>query len=135
MTKGDNRYAQITCDKNNNEILSISNERGSIILYDLKKKNIIKCFNLKEEIYTFINLNNNYIICSQSSKDYLRLIDLKNFTINKFIDCDNNIICIKFIILNKKEELIIAAGKKNSKIMLIFPTSSNSSYEGETTSI
>ena len=77
-------------------------------------------------------MNNNYIICSQSSKDYLRLIDLKNFTINKFIDCDNNIICIKFIILNKKEELIIAAGKKDSKIMLIFPTSSNSSYEGET---
>ena len=140
MTRGDNTYARITCDKDNNEFLTISNERGSIILYDLKKKNIIKCFNLKEEIYTFINLNNDYIICSQSSKDYLRLIDLKKYTINKFIDCDNNIICIKFIILNKKEELIIAAGKKDSKIMLIFPTSSSSSAsasynEGETTPI
>ena len=121
-TIGDNRYACITYDKDNKDFLTISNERGYIIIYDLQKKNIFKFFNIKDQLYNIINWKNDYLICSQ--KNFLRIIDIKNKSISNFIECEKNIICIKYIVLNQKEELIIAAGANSPNIFILFSLSS-----------
>ena len=121
-TIGENRYACITYDKDNKEFLSISNERGYIVIYDLQKKYIFKYFNLKDELYSIINWKNDYLICSQNN--FLRIIDIKEKSISNFIECEKNIICIKYIVLNQKDELIIAAGANSSNIFILFSPSS-----------
>ncbi len=121
-TIGDNRYACITYDKDNKDFLTISNERGYIIIYDLQKKNIFKFFNIKDQLYNIINWKNDYLICSQ--KNFLRIIDIKNKSISNFIECEKNIICIKYIVLNQKDELIIAAGANSPNIFILFSLSS-----------
>ena len=121
-TIGENRYACITYDKDNKEFLSISNERGYIVIYDLQKKYIFKYFNLKDELYSIINWKNDYLICSQNN--FLRIIDIKEKSISNFIKCEKNIICIKYIVLNQTDELIIAAGANSSNIFILFSPSS-----------
>ena len=125
-TKGDNRHACITYNRNNIDYLNIINENGFIIIYDLTNKIINKSLKINSELYNIIDWNYNYLIFSQYNKDYLGILNLNNKPIEKNIKCEKNIICIKNIILNKNEELIIAAGDYSSNIYIFYSSLRNS---------
>ena len=118
-TKGDNRHACISYNRNNTDYLNIINQYGSIIIYDLKKKITSKILKQKGDLYNIIDWNN-YLIFSIYDKNYLGIINLENMLIEKSIIIHKNMTCIKNIKLNENKELIIAAGDKNPNIYVLF---------------
>ena len=119
-TKGDNRNACIIYNKNKTDYLLFVNEYGFIIMYDLKNRKIVKTLHLESELYNILDWNDNYFIITQYKKNYLVKFKLGMNNIEKFIEWENKIICIKNITLNKKEELIFAAGKNSSNIFILY---------------
>ena len=119
-TLGDNRHACIIYNKDNTDILSVVNENGFIILFDLKKKFIIRSYKVNTGLYNIIDWNYNFLIFTQYDEDSLGIIHLENRSIGKKIKCEKNSKCIKNILLNKNQELIITSGQGSNSILILF---------------
>ena len=119
-TLGENRHACITYNKDNTDVLSVVNENGFIILFDLKKKFIIRSYKVNAGLYNIIDWNNNFLIFTQYEEESLGIIHLENRTIGKKIKCEKNSKCIKNILLNNNQELIIIAGQGSNNILILF---------------
>ena len=98
----------------------IVNEKGFIINFDLKKKIIIKTYKVESELYNIINWNYNFLIFTQYDEESLGIIHLEKKPIDKKIKLEKKIICIKNILLNKNQELIITAGRNSNDIIILF---------------
>ena len=131
-TNGDNRSGCIIYDKDETDYLYISNSYGYIISYDLKKKNISSITNLGNDLYHIISWDLNTLIVAQYNSEYLGIVFLdknKNKLIKNKIKCNYELICIKKILLNEKEEIMFTAGEKNNNVYLLFSSIPYSSIE------
>ena len=60
---------------------------------------------------------------TQYDSEYLGIVCLdksKNKVFNNKIKCNYELICIKKILLNEKEEIMFTAGEKNNNVYLLF---------------
>ena len=133
-TEGDNRSACIIYNKNNTDYLYISNSQGYIIPYDLKKKKVGEIISLNKDLYHIIPWNLDKLIVAQYNTQFLGIVNLDNSD-KKYKDpknknqikCNKEIICVKKILLNEKDEILLAAGEYNNDLLLLFPDIPNSS--------
>ena len=131
-TRGDNRSACIIYDKDETDYLYISNSSGNIISFDLKKNKITSIIYLHKDLYHIISWDLNTLIVTQYDSEYLGIVFLnqrKNKEIKNTIKCNNELICIKIILLNEKEEIMFTAGEKNNNVYLLFSSIPDSSIE------
>lgn len=129
---GDNRSACIIYDKDETDYLYISNSYGYIISYDLKKKKINSKIYLGCDLYHIISWDLNTLIVTQYDSEYLGIVFLdknKNKVISNTIKCNYELICLKKILLNEKEEIMFTAGEKNNNVYLLFSSIPDSSIE------
>ena len=130
-TNGDNRSACVIYNKNGTDYLNISNQFGYVIIYDLKKNNIIYTFNLnKKDLYHIIFWDLNHLIVAQyNSSEYLSIIDIDNRKEDNLIKIESSLMCVKKILLNKNEEILLTSGENSKNIFVIYscktPMSSN----------
>ena len=132
QTNGDNRSACIIYDKNETDYLYISNSEGYIISYDLKQKKFDSIIYLGYDLYHIISWDLNSLIVTLYDSDYLGIVILdkkKNKIIKNKIKCNSGLICIKKIILNENEEIMLTAGEKNNNVYLLFSSTPESSIE------
>ena len=122
-TKGDNRSACIIYNKNGTDYLNISNSNGYVIIYDLKKKNIISIINLKKDLYHIISWDLSSLIVAEYNTEYLEIINL-DLKKKNVIKCTNNLICVKKIILNETNEILLTSTETNNNVYISFSTPS-----------
>ena len=108
-TKGDNRSCCVIYNKNRTDYLCISNCYGYVIIYDLKEKNVIFNFDLKKDLYHIIFWDLNHLIVAQYDSSFLGIIDIDNRKVDDAIKCKKNTMCVKKIMLNKKDELLLSS--------------------------
>ena len=128
-TKGDNRSCCIIYNKNDNDYLYISNSNGYVIEYCLNTKVVMYNFDINKDLYHIIFWDLNNLIIAQYNSEYLGLVDIKNKNIKNLIKCRKTFMCVKKILLNKNNEILIASGEDSTDIFVIFasntPISSN----------
>ena len=128
-TKGDNRSCCIIYNKNDNDYLYISNSNGYIIEYCLNTKVVMYNFDINKDLYHIIFWDLNNLIIAQYNSEYLGLVDIKNKNIKNLIKCRKTFMCVKKILLNKNNEILLASGEDSTDIFVIFasntPISSN----------
>ena len=128
-TKGDNRSCCIIYNKNDNDYLYISNSNGYVIEYCLNTKVVMYNFDINKDLYHIIFWDLNNLIIAQYNSEYLGLVDIKNKNIKNLIKCRKTFMCVKKILLNKNNEILLASGEDSTDIFIIFasntPTSSN----------
>ena len=128
-TKGDNRSCCIIYNKNDNDYLYISNSNGYVIEYCLNTKVVMYNFDINKDLYHIIFWDLNNLIISQYNSEYLGLVDIKNKNIKNLIKCRKTFMCVKKILLNKNNEILLASGEDSTDIFVIFasntPISSN----------
>ena len=119
-TKGDNRSACIIYNKDNTDYLYISNSNGNIISYDLIKKNIITIYNLNKDLYHIIFWDYKNLIVAEYDTGDLEIIYIENTKNINSIKCNNTIMCVKKILLNQNEEIILASGENTKNLYLLY---------------
>ena len=128
-TKGDNRSCCIIYNKNDNDYLYISNSNGYVIEYCLNTKVVMYNFDINKDLYHIIFWDLNNLIIAQYNSEYLGLVDIKNKNIKNLIKCRKTFMCVKKILLNKNNEILLASGEDSTDIFVIFasntPISSN----------
>ena len=128
-TKGDNRSCCIIYNKNDNDYLYISNSNGYVIEYCLNTKIVMYNFDINKDLYHIIFWDLNNLIIAQYNSEYLGLVDIKNKNIKNLIKCRKTFMCVKKILLNKNNEILLASGEDSTDIFVIFasntPISSN----------
>ena len=128
-TKGDNRSCCIIYNKNDNDYLYISNSNGYVIEYCLNTKTVMYNFDINKYLYHIIFWDLNNLIIAQYNSEYLGLVDIKNKNIKNLIKCRKTFMCVKKILLNKNNEILLASGEDSTDIFIIFasntPISSN----------
>ena len=128
-TKGDNRSCCIIYNKNDNDYLYISNSNGYVIEYCLNTKVVMYNFDINKDLYHIIFWDLNNLIVAQYNSEYLGLVDIKNKNIKNLIKCRKTFMCVKKILLNKNNEILLASGEDSTDIFVIFasntPISSN----------
>ena len=128
-TKGDNRSCCIIYNKNDNDYLYISNSNGYVIEYCLNTKVVMYNFDINKDLYHIIFWDLNNLIIAQYNSEYLGLVDIKNKNIKNLIKCRKTLMCVKKILLNKNNEILLASGEDSTDIFVIFasntPISSN----------
>ena len=129
--KGDNRSACIIYNKDNTNYLNISNSNGFIIIYDLVKKSINSILNLNKDLYHIISWDLNNLIVAEYDSEYLVIINLDNKKAQKLIKCQSSLMCVKKILLNEKEEILITAGENNNNIFVLFSSATPISSLGK----
>ena len=120
QTKGDNRSACIIYNKNSSDYLYVSNSNGFVIGFNLKKKHINQIFNLKKDLYHIIFWDYRYLIVAEYDSEYIEIIDLENKNSKNEIKCNTTLMCVKKIVLNEKEELLLTSGENNGNLYIIF---------------
>ena len=122
QTIGDNRSACIIYNNNNTDYLYISNSNGYIIDFDLKKKTIITFFCLGPDLdlYHITFWDYNHLIVAEYNTDYLEIINIEKPDIKKIIKCNSSLMCVKKILLNEKEEILLTSGENNKNIYILF---------------
>ena len=123
---GDNRSACIIYNKNNTDYLNISNSNGFIITYDLKKKYIISIINLHKDLYHIIFWDLNNLIVAQYDSEYLVNINLDNKETKELKKCSKTLMCVKKILLNGKDEILLASGENTKNIYIFYSSNSDS---------
>ena len=119
-TKGDNHSACIIYDKNNTDYLYISNSYGYVIVFDLKEKQNYYNFELKKDLYYITFWDINHLIVAQYNSSYLAIINIDNKEVKNLIECKEKTVCIKKILLNKNEELLLTSGEDTGDILIHF---------------
>ena len=125
-TKGDNRSCCVIYDKNRRDYLYISNCYGYVIVYDLIDKNNIFNFELQKDLYHIIFWDLNHLIVAQYDNTYLGVIDIDNKKTDDLIKCQSNLICVKKIKLNNKDELLFTSGENTGEIFIFYSSSKSS---------
>ena len=118
-TKGDNRSACIIYNKNNIDYLYISNSNGNVIGYDLVNKKIISIYNLNKDLYHIIFWDSENLIVTEYNTEYLEIINIENKKARNTIKCDSTLMCVKKILLNQNEEMLITSGENTKNIYLL----------------
>ena len=120
---GENRSGCITYNKDNSDYLSISNENGFIIIYDLIKKNIFKIIQTDGEFYHIISWNLKYLIVAVYNQNSLWIVDFNgNIDKNTFTNLNEHPICVKKSILNGEEVILCSGGEDNNSLYIYFPS-------------
>ena len=122
-TKGDNRSCCIIYNKNNNDYLYISNYNGYVVAYCLNKKTVVYNFFINKDLYHIISWDLNNIVVAQYDSEYLGVIDINNKNTKKFIKLKKTLMCIKKILLNKTDEILLTSGEDSTNIFIIFSSS------------
>ena len=127
-TKGDNRSACIIYNKNNTDYLCLSNSNGYVIIYDLNEKDIYYTFELYQDLYHIIFWDLNQLLVAQYDSDSIGIININNKTTTN-IKCHKTLMCVKKVLINKADEILLASGEDGGDIFILFssttPESSN----------
>ena len=119
-TKGENRSGCITYNKDNTDYLSVTNENGFIIIYDLIKKKIFKIFSSSGELYHIISWNLNYLIMAVHNYDSLWIISFDGKINKSALKSNAHLICVKKFILNGKEVMFCAGGQGFNSLYIYY---------------
>ena len=126
-TKGENRSACITYNKNNTDYLNISNQYGFIIIYDINKKDIFKTIKTNADFYHIISWDLNYLIAAVHNHCSLWIIDFDGNINKNVFKSKAHLICVKKFILKEKEIILCAGGKDYYSLYIFYSSSSEPS--------
>ena len=79
-------------------------------------------FNLKKDLYHIIFWDYRYLIVTEYDSEYIEIIDLENKNSKNEIKCNITLMCVKKILLNEKEEILLTSGENNGNLYIISPS-------------
>ena len=89
-------------------------------MYDLKNKMVKTIFNLNNNLYHIIAWDLSNLVVTEYNSEYLGIINLDEKKIKYTIGIKKSLMCVKKILLNEKEELLITSGENCKDIFALF---------------